>query len=182
MGPTHRIEVPGGFFHITSRGNAKAEIFRDDLDYMEFLRKLAAVVEECRWRCHAYCLMPNHYHFLVETPEPTLADGMHRLNGRWARWFNKRYRRVGHVFQGPYGAGNVISDEHLLELCRYLSLNPVRAGLCRAPHDWPWSSYAATVGLAEPPSFLTLDLVESLFGVDGLCAFVAAAPVRPQPA
>lgn len=140
------------------------------------------MIDECGWRCHAYCLLTNHYHLLIETPEPTLADGMHCLNGRWARWFNKRYSRVGHVFQGPYGAECVSTDEHLLELFRYISLNPVRAGLCEAPEDWPWSSFAATVGLAEPPSFLTLSLVESLFGSAGLRGFVEGEAARSQPA
>ena len=183
MSQKHRVEIPGGIFHITARGNAQAEIFRDAIDYLEFLRKLALVVAEARWLCHAYCLLPNHYHLLVETPEPTLAFGMHRLNGRYARWFNRRANRVGHVVQGPYYAEPVSGDEHLLELFRYIALNPVSAGLCSDPAEWRWSSYAATIGLADAPSFLTLDLARSLFGTAGLRSFVAAVlSQRPQPA
>ena len=174
MGQKPRLEIPGGIFHVTTRGNARANIYEDESDYIEFLRKLAAVVAESGWLCHGYCLMPNHYHLLIETPEPTLAFGMHRLNGRWARWFNRLCHRVGHVFQGPYGAEPVARDEHLLEVCRYIALNPVRAKLCDAPEDWPWSSYRAAVGLAVPPSLLTLDLVRSLFESTGLRDFVTA--------
>ena len=175
MGQKLRVEIPGGIFHVAARGNARATIFRDETDYLEFMRKLAAVITEARWLCHAYCLMPNHYHLLLETPEPTLAFGMHRLNGRYARWFNRSAKRVGRVFQGPYFAEPIESDEHLAELFRYISLNPVRARLCNDPAQWPWSSYAATIERASPPSFLTLDRVRALFGPDGLRAAVAAA-------
>jgi REP element-mobilizing transposase RayT len=181
VGAKHRIEVPGGRFHITNRGNGYADIFRDDVDYADFLRKFAEVVAECGWLCHAYCLMPNHYHLVVETPEANRAFGMQRLNGRWARWFNRRHGRVGHLFQGPYRDEPISQDEHLLELFRYLALNPVRRGLCDAPEDWPWSSYAATIGTGDPPTFLTLELVHSLFGSGGLAEFVASRE-RPQPA
>src|SRR5262249_1046783 len=123
---------------------------------------LATVVADRGWLCHACCLMPNHYNALLGTPEPNLATGMHQLNGPYGRRLTGRYDRAGHVFQGPYFSEPVIDDEHLMEVFRYLALNPVRAGLCPAPEDWPWSSYAATAGLAEPPSFLTLELARSL--------------------
>jgi REP element-mobilizing transposase RayT len=138
-----RIEYSGAFGHVTARGNDKQAIFLDDVDYMTFLRMLAQVVAEFGWRCHAYCLMPNHYHLLLETPEPNLGRGMHVLNGRYARRFNERHGHVGHVFQGPYHREPVERDEHLAETCRYIALNPVRAGLCERPEDWPWSSYSA---------------------------------------
>ena len=176
MGPTPRLQIADGLYHITARGNARADIFRDELDYPEFLRFFATVVAGYSWLCHSYCLIPNHYHLLVETPEPNLAAGMHALNGRYARWFNRRHDRDGHVFQGPYGAVLIEDDDHLLEVCRYIALNPVRAGLVETPGDWPWSSYGALAGLAEPPTFLHVDLAHRLLaGASGYRDFVAAA-------
>ena len=127
--------------HVTNRGNNRADIFLDEYDYLSFLRMLGDVVSAERWTCHAYCLMPNHYHLLLEYPETTLGRGMHRLNGRYARRFNVRHCRGGHLFQGRYDLEPVTRDGHLLETCRYIVLNPVRAGLCRLPEEWPWSSY-----------------------------------------
>ena len=137
MGHKHRIEVPGGLFHVTARGNAQDVIFRDDLDYLDFVRGIAEEASRHEWQCHSFCLMPNHYHLLLETPQPNLGTGMHRLNGAYARRFNARQRRLGHVFQGPYRAQVVERDEHLLEVYRYIALNPVRAGLCTDPAAWP---------------------------------------------
>jgi len=113
------------------------------------------------------CVLPNHYHLLVETPEPNLGRGMLRLNGAYARGHNYRHERVGHVFQGPYEAKLVESDEHLLELCRYLALNPVRAGLCDQPEEWQWSSYRALIGLALCPPYLHARRVRGLFPAPG---------------
>ncbi|HZR95682.1 MAG TPA: transposase [Gaiellaceae bacterium] len=127
--------------HVTNRGNNRAPIYRDSVDYLTFLRMLADVVAVRGWTRHAYCLMPNHYHLLIECPETDLARGMHLLNGRYARRFNQRHGRTGHLFQGPYDVESVTRDEHLLEACRYIVLNPVRAGLCALPSEWPWSSY-----------------------------------------
>jgi REP element-mobilizing transposase RayT len=173
----HRIEVEGGIYHVTARGNARAAIFRDEQDYRVLRDVVSKTVEQHRWRCHSYCLLPNHYHFLVETPEPNLGRGMLVLNGTYARRFNWRYQRYGHVFQGPYGAVLIEDDDHLLEVCRYIALNPVRAGLVRRPGDWPWSSYCALAGLAEAPAFLHVDLAHSLLGgASGYRDFVAAAP------
>ena len=149
-------------YHITSRGNAREEIYRDDVDCLAFLRTLATTVPRFRWICHSFCLIPNHYHLLLETPEPNLAKGMRMLNRSFAEHFNKRHGRVGHVFQGPYGDVLIETDEHLLEVLRYIALNPVRAGLAGRPADWPWSSYAALAGLSEAPTFLTTDLARSL--------------------
>ena len=112
---------------------------------------------------HAYCLMGNHYHLLIETPRPNLALGMRQLNGVYAQHFNRRYRRVGHLFQGRYKAVLVERDSHLLELCRYIVLNPVRAHLCSHPARWPWSSYQATTGQSTAPVWLTTDWILSQF-------------------
>jgi REP element-mobilizing transposase RayT len=133
-----------GTFHVTSRGNAQEAIFRDCEDYLTFLRMVAAVIAQFGWKFEAYCLMPNHFHFVLDTPEPNLGRGMHRLKGRYARRFNVRHGRVGHVFQGPYDATPIRSDEQLLVCCRYVDLNPVRAGLCTDPAAWQWSSYRDT--------------------------------------
>ncbi|MCR4404247.1 MAG: transposase [Candidatus Acetothermia bacterium] len=161
-----RIEFPGAVYHVTSRGNALEEIYRDDADREAFLDVLAQAVERFHWLCHAYCLMGNHYHLLVETLQPTLSRGMRHLNGVYTQWFNRRHQRVGHLFQGRFKAILVEKEAYLLELCRYVVLNPVRAKLVRAANGWPWSSYRATAGLAEPPPFLTTDWVLGQFSED----------------
>src|SRR5438270_259648 len=116
MGHKPRLEYGGAVYHVTNRGNNRAVIYRDDDDYAGFLRELSKVVLRFGWICHCYCLMPNHFHLLVETPDPNLGRGMLRLNGAYARRYNWRHERVGHVFQGPYEAKVVETDEHLLEL------------------------------------------------------------------
>ena len=161
---------------MTSRGNAQEAIFRDDLDYLAFLRMLAPVIAQFDWSCYAFCLMPNHYHLLLETTDPTISSGMHLLNGRYARRFNSRHGRVGHVFQGPYHAEPVVRDEHLLEVCRYIALNPVRAGLCRDPGAWPWSSYDRSWSFVDPTT-----LHESFGSESELQEFVADGTERLQP-
>jgi putative transposase len=152
-----RICIPGGLYHVIARGNARAPIHRDDADRFAFLRILARVVDRFGWLCHAYCLMWNHYHLVVETPRPNLPTGMQQLNGPYARWFNDRHDLCGHVFQARYRSILVQKDDHLLALCRYVVLNPVRAGLCRAPDEYHWSSYRATAGMAPAEPFLTTD-------------------------
>jgi REP-associated tyrosine transposase len=159
-----RNELAGGIFHVTARGNRQAPVFADDLDRTHFLSFLDEIVRRFRWKCFAYCLMTNHVHLVVETPEPNLGEGMCRLNGRHAQLFNKRWDLTGHVFQGRFRSDLVESDVHLLELFRYVVLNPVRAGACSSPADWPWSSYAATVGTVASPRFLSLDRLSSYFG------------------
>ncbi len=159
-----RIEFPGAIYHVTSRGNARQAIFIDDEDRGIFLDILSMVVERFKWVCHTYCLMENHYHLLIETPDGNLSRGMRELNGVYTQGFNQRYGRVGHLFQGRYKAILVEKDNHLLSLCRYVVLNPFRVGLIRRPEDWRWSSYRATIGLARRPSFLTIDWVLSQFG------------------
>jgi len=160
-------------FHVTSRGNAQETIHRDREDYTTFLRMAAAVIAEFGWRCEAYCLMPNHFHFVLDIPEPNLDRGMHRLKGRYARRFNVRHGRLGHVFQGPYDAKPIRSDEQLLVCWRYVDLNPVRAGLCADPAEWLWSSYRAQAGLNPPPTCLERRRIHALAGGPaGFRAFV----------
>jgi len=159
-----RIEFPGAVYHVTSRGNARQEIFLDSKDRELFLKTLAEVIEEYHWLCHAYCLMDNHYHLLVETPEANLSRGMRQLNGVYTQIFNRRHATFGHLFQGRYKAILVEKESYLLALCRYIVLNPVRTGKVKEARDWPWSSYRATAGLAPPPSFLFTDWILRQFG------------------
>jgi putative transposase len=157
-------EVPGGFHHVTARGNRRNTLFHDERDYLRLLRHLATAVERFGWLCHAFCLLPNHYHLLVETPAPNLGRGMLVVNGSYARYVNWRYKLDGHAFQGPYHDEHVEHDGHLLTTCRYIARNPVEAGLCARPEDWRWSSYRATVGLDSCPPYLRVDTVRNAFG------------------
>jgi len=158
-----RIEYEGGVYHVTSRGNARQDIFADSNDYRTFFMVLADVVERYRWIVHAYCLMDNHYHLLVETPQANLSHGMRQLNGVYTQKYNRSHNLVGHLFQGRYKAFIVEKDVYLLELSRYIALNPVRAGLASSPEEWPWSSYGSTAGMKPRESFLHTDWLLSLF-------------------
>jgi REP element-mobilizing transposase RayT len=159
-----RIEFPGALYHITSRGNARGPIFFEDQDRRQFLHILGEVVERHRWQCHAYCLMTNHYHLLVETAEASLSRGMRQLNGLYTQRFNRAHDRVGHILQGRFGAVLVEREAHLLELTRYVVLNAVRAGLVDSAEAYPWSSLRATLGLAEAPTWLATGAIEARFG------------------
>lgn len=163
MARSLRLEFPGAIYHVTSRGNARNPIFIDDEDRVEFQDCLGAVVARLRWRCHAFCLMGNHYHLLIETPEGNLSVGMRQLNGLYTQRFNRRHERVGHLFQGRFKAIVVDRDSYLLELCRYIVLNPLRAGLVDQIERYVWSSYPATMGLAECPAWLETDWVLGQF-------------------
>lgn len=161
-----RVNVPNGIYHVTSRGNRGQDIFRADRDHDLFLALLTAVIVRCVWSCHGYCLMPNHYHLVVQTPNADLSLGMQRLNGEYAHYFNYVHDKRGHLFQGRFHAVLVESDWHFAELSRYLALNPVRAGLVEAPEEWRWSSYRAMAdGTASPP-LLRPESVFAFFGRD----------------
>ena len=158
-----RVEYEGAVYHVTSRGNAGQDIFLSDRDRELFLEVLAATVERFGWFCHAYCLMTNHYHLLVETPDANLSRGMRHLNGVYTQAFNRRHQRTGHVLQGRFKAILVEKETHLLELARYVVLNPVRARMVRSAKDWRWSSYRATAGMVEAPDFLTTSWILAQF-------------------
>lgn len=182
-----RLSFPGAVYHVTSRGNARHDIVADDRDRSQWLSLLAHVVDRYGWLCHAYCLMDNHYHLVIETPKPNLSIGMRQLNGRYTQAYNRRHEQVGHVFQGRFTAILVEKDAHLLELCRYVVLNPVRAKIVSHPRLWVWSSYRATVGETKAPGWLTTDWILSQFGQRGGAAqaryrtFVAEGRGGPAP-
>lgn len=179
--------MPNGVYHVTGRGNRRERIFRNDGDSEQFLRTLGDVVARFGWGCHAYCLLPNHFHLVVETPHANLSAGMHQLNGCYAAWFNRRHGFEGHVFQRRFYSVLVESEWHLLELARYVTLNPVRAGLCDDPLQWRWSSYRAAVGATAIPAFLDIDRVLAHFGSTparaqrNLARFVADGLLGPRP-
>jgi REP-associated tyrosine transposase len=159
-----RIQVPGGIYHVTTRGVRQTLIYREDADRDAFLAILGVVVSRRHWICHAYCLMGNHYHLLVETPDPDIAAGMQLLNGFYAQYFNDRHGERGHVFDRRYASELIETEQHLAASCCYIALNPVRAGLCETPAQWDWSSYLPMVGARPTPEFLTVDWVLGLFG------------------
>lgn len=161
-----RIEFPGALYHISSRGNKRENIFECDRDRTIFLEIFASVVERYRWLCYAYCLMSNHYHFLIEITDKNLSMGMRQLNGVYTQKFNKMHDKVGHLFQGRFKGILVEKENYLLELCRYIVLNPVRARIVRYPWQWKWSSCLATAGVVKVPKFLTLDWLLSQFDKD----------------
>ena len=176
-----REEVAGGVFHVYARGNGKADIYVDDGDRQAYLQLLAAVVARFRWSCLAYCLMPNHVHLLVRTAEPNLGRGMQQLHGRYAQGFNRRHDRVGHVFQGRYGARTVASDEHLATAVAYVATNPVAAGLVDEPDAWPWGSHRA-IARGSVPAWLAADelfaLLRGAYGGDGRRRYEDLVAVR----
>jgi putative transposase len=141
-----RLETPGGVYHVTARGNRRQAIFGDDVDRRRFLDLFDVALRRHRWRHRAYCLMSNHYHLLIETPEPTLSTGMHYLNGVYARRFNERHAVDGHLFDARFGSKLIETEAHFGEVLRYVAFNPVRAGLCAHPAEWPWSSWAGVDG------------------------------------
>lgn len=156
-----RLEYPGALWHVTSRGNERRAIFMDDEDRERFLSQLARAVDRFGWIVHAWVLMTNHFHLVIETPQCTLSRGMHWLGGLYAQSFNRRHGRVGHLFQGRFKGILVDSDEYFLEIVRYTVLNPVRAGMVETAADYQWSSFRATAGLAPAPRWLTTEAILS---------------------
>ena len=158
-----RIEYPGAVYHVTSRGNARNDIFHTEQDREEFLSVLSVVVKRYNWLCHAYCLMDNHYHLLIETPDGNLSQGMRQINGIYTQKYNWQHKKTGHVFEGRYKAILVDKESYLLELCRYVVLNPVRANVVAKPEEWKWSSYSGTSGKVKESEYITTDWILGLF-------------------
>ena len=154
----------GGTYHVYSRGSNRQAIFQFDSDRIDFLACLERVVDRHELRCLAYCLMHNHFHLVVESPDSRLSDAMKALNGRYSLRFNKRYERDAHLFKNRFGCVVQESDDQLRWTLRYVLRNPVRSGLCSSPVEWPWSSYRASIGDAKPPAFLALARLLSYFG------------------
>jgi putative transposase len=158
-----RIEYEGALYHVMSRGNAREKIYWDTADRLKFLDVLSLVASRFKWLVHAYCLMDNHYHLILETPLANLSAGMRQLNGIFTQRINRRYKRCGHLLQGRFKAMLIEKDSYLLEAARYIVLNPVRAGICAKPGDWRWSSYRPTAGLGRKPDFLETDWILKRF-------------------
>jgi putative transposase len=171
MGRPLRIEFPGAVYHVTSRGDRQEPIFRDAADRQLFLDVVDRSMERLDGEVLAYCLMGNHYHFVLRTRQPNLSRLMRHINGEYTRAFNRRHAVTGHVFQGRFHAILVDRDAYLLEVCRYVELNPVRAGLASSVDNWPWSSYRAHVGTERGPKWLaTATLHGHLLGRDVVTA------------
>jgi REP-associated tyrosine transposase len=163
MARTVRIQFPGAIYHVRTIGNSKQAVFLCDGDRWAFLRMLGSVVERYQWLCHGYCLMNNHYHLMIETPRGNLSSGMKVLNGAYTQATNRRHGRTGHIFEGRFRSKVLEKEGHLVELCRYIALNPVKAGVVDDPAEWRWSSFRAMSGSQQAPPFLTTELVLSYF-------------------
>jgi putative transposase len=167
-----RIQAPGLTYHVTARGTGRLTIYRDDRDRRTFLRLLAAIVAPYRLHCLAYCLMDTHYHLVATTLDANLSRAIKHLNGTYAQWWNHRHERPGHVFQGRFCSQVIEDDLYLLAACRYVVLNPVRAGVVRKPADWRWSSYRATAGMVRAPLFLRPEALWRQLGTKTLRAAI----------
>ena len=168
-----RLDYPGAMHHVFTRGMSRSAVALDDADYEKSLMLLARAVPRFGLRCHAWCYLPNHSHLLLTSELGNLSRAMHWLGTCTAQSFNHRHEHSGHVYEGRFGSRLVEDEGYLLELARYVPLNPVRAGLCASPGDWRWSSYSATAGLAARPAFLdTGTLVDALGSRSAYVAWV----------
>ena len=166
MGRKRRTQRAEVLYHVTARGNVRQDIYLNDEDRETFLGFVSLACERAQLICHAYCLMGNHYHLLIETPGANIGSAMHRINCLHANRFNRVYGREGHVFERPYRAWIMHGGRRELEAARYIDRNPVRAGLCERPEQWPWSSHAALIGRAACPNFLSTERLTRWFGTD----------------
>jgi len=162
-----RIEYPGAFYHVTSRGNERRMVFQSNRDGEKYLSYVESAHERYGAVIQAYCLMGNHYHLLLETPRGNLSKILQYINGAYTTYFNIKRSRSGHLFQGRFKGIVVDKDEYCKELSRYIHLNPVRAGMVKAPLEYPWSSYRYFVGKSKKPKWLTTELVLDEFGGEG---------------
>lgn len=166
MGRPLRIEYPGAFYHVTSRGNERKPIFHENGDYQRFIGYLESATERYGARIHCFCLMPNHYHLLLESPRANLRVILHHLNTAYTNYFNAKMGRIGHLFQGRYRAILVDRDSYVMELSRYIHLNPVRARLVDNPSQYPWSSYIGYVEKVNVWDWLQTDFILGQMGGD----------------
>lgn len=163
MGRPLRIEYPGAFYHVTSRGNEQKDIFKSDKDREQFISYLETASIRYEAVIHAYCLMNNHYHLLLETPSGNLSEIMRHINGAYTNYFNAKRKRAGHLFQGRYKAILIEADEYAKELSRYIHLNPVRAGIIEKPEEYSWSSYSSYIGKRNKPAWLRAEFILGYF-------------------
>jgi putative transposase len=161
-----RPAIASGVYHVFNRGNRRADIFREESDFEHFWALLQEIGDRYGWPFFAFCLMTNHFHLVVETPEADISAGLHRLSFLYAQYFNRKYSFDGHVFQGRFKTRVVLSEMQLLSVIRYVVTNPLRAGICDRAEEWRWSSYRATVGIRRAPRFLSVDRVLRHFGAD----------------
>jgi REP element-mobilizing transposase RayT len=182
-----RLEFAGALYHVTSRGDRRALIYLDDTDRAFWMQVLAEICARFHFVVHSFCQMGNHYHLLLETEHANLSQGMHQLNGIYSQYFNRRHDVVGHVFQGRYHSILVQKENYLLELARYIVLNPVRANMVRHPGDWAWSSYRLIAATAPPPPWLNSQWILEKFNasqpeaIESYRAFVQAGIDKPTP-
>lgn len=162
-----RIAYPGAYYHVTSRGNEQKDVFKSQRDREKFLEYLASATQRYGAVIHAYCLMTNHYHLLLETPEGNLSQIMRHINGAYTTYFNVKRKRVGHLFQGRFKAILVEADAYAAELSRYIHLNPVRAWIVKRPEDYPWSSYRSYIGQSRVAEWVKTDFILGYFGQRG---------------
>lgn len=170
MARRKRRQEPHLVYHVMTRGNGRMTIFEDDQDYRYYLSLFSDVMQDFEIQVWNFCSMPNHTHATLQPTAANLSKAMKLMNGSFAQWWNRRHGHVGHVFQDRFKSQIVQADRHLLELCRYVPLNPVRARLVSSPADWPWSSYGSILGTRPAPSFLNLDCTLRLFGDDDRAA------------
>jgi len=166
MARARRVEIPGGYYHLGTRGNNKRRIFDDDADRAVFLMRLRRTARRHGWTVLAYCLMTNHYHLVLQLGEGGLSRGMCELNGGYATSYNVRHGRSNHLFGRRFWDELIEGDGHLYETCRYVVLNPLRVGLRDDPRDWRWSSYRACAGFEHAPAFLAVGDLLTFFGSD----------------
>jgi len=159
-----RIQYPGAFYHVTSRGNEQKIIFKSRRDREKFCEYLGTASSRYGAVVHCYCLMDNHYHLLLETPEGNLSQIMRHINGAYTTYFNVKRKRAGHLFQGRYKAILVEADEYALELSRYIHLNPVRAGMVERPEGYEWSSFGHYINPKVAQDWLNRELIWGLLG------------------
>ena len=170
MGRQLRIEYPGAYYHVTARGNERKDVFKSAKDREKFLAYLESAVFRYGAAIHAYCLMTNHYHLLLETPRGNLSQVMQHINGAYTNYYNAKRRRSGHLFQGRYRAILVDADAYAMELSRYIHLNPVRAGMCAMADEYPWSSYRDYIGRRAVPGWLAMTFILGLTGASNEAA------------
>jgi putative transposase len=178
-----RGEYESGIYHVTARGTRREDIYLDDADRRRYLAMLGRVTTRMEWFCLSYCEMGNHVHLLIETRLPNLGTGMHRLHGLYAQYFNRRHGYSGHLFGDRFHGEPIRSEAHLWMVAPYIVRNPVRAGLCATPLDWPWSSHASILGRAPVPTWLARDRLLSYFdsaGGRGLSRYADVVDLLPE--